>query len=249
VNANWKILLLIGYEQSQDGTLERLNEWKGRLANHPQIRLSLHDSPGQIEIDGRLTGRANIINLLEKPHSSVATAFCDCDDIWESPRKLQLQMAILAENSDVACVYARTSPEHALFDGQANLFWRGNSYCFSSLMARSDLVDSLLTDYKALFFRTPLFDWALAASLSTKGKIFIIDKPLVRFGFRDDSSWHSKGGDLAYRSSSKTAWHLATDLKSIRISNRLGAAVLAVRFYCFSKRRIRRAVRYLACLR
>jgi glycosyltransferase involved in cell wall biosynthesis len=85
----WPIEILIGEDGSTDGTREICQRY---AEDHPdKIKLFLRDRKDVMYINGRLTGRRNLIKLFGSAYGKYI-AICEGDDIWTSPNKLVLQI-------------------------------------------------------------------------------------------------------------------------------------------------------------
>lgn len=95
--------LLIGEDESSDGTREIVREFAAR---HPErIRLFLRSRKDVIHVDGRATGRFNFMRTLEEARGEYV-AVLEGDDCWTAPGKLQRQVDFLDTNRDcVACCH------------------------------------------------------------------------------------------------------------------------------------------------
>lgn len=89
---------LIGEDESTDGTRAICERW---AAAHPdRIRLFLRSRKDVLMIDGKPSGRANLIALLGAAKGRYI-AFCEGDDHWADPLKLQKQVAFLEAHPEV----------------------------------------------------------------------------------------------------------------------------------------------------
>lgn len=246
--ANMPVRILVGYENSADRTLEVLRAWEAKLPPEGSVSMQILMSPGQQIIHGRVTGRGNLFNVLKQVGETTFLAFCDCDDIWVDPNKIAKQIEVLKDQK-VAAVYGQAAPQQRQFDGSKNLFWRGNRYCFSSLLTRGTSLQNSLKQHEELLQKTPVFDWMFAIALQQQGKLIHLADPMVAFGVQTDedagpvSSWHGDSVSAQKRYSAITAGQIAFSMSGISSASRVGAALLALRLYCGSKRFMRRAVR------
>lgn len=83
--------IIIGDDASTDGTREILKEYKEKYPD--LIKLHLHDEHWEEGIPGRLNNITNIRSAKGK-----YIAFCDGDDYWVSPNKLQKQTDFMEAN-------------------------------------------------------------------------------------------------------------------------------------------------------
>ncbi len=100
---NFPFEILIGEDDSSDGTREICIEY---AKNHPEkIRLFLNDRKNVIYINGRPTGRWNMINLIKNSKGKYI-ALCEGDDYWTDPYKLQKQVDFLESHPDYGLVHS-----------------------------------------------------------------------------------------------------------------------------------------------
>ena len=99
--ASFSFEILVGEDESTDGTRKICERY---AAEHPdRIRLFLRSRKDVIHINGKPTGRANLLGLFQEAKGAFI-AWCDGDDAWIDPNKLQLQVdALLADPDAVAC--------------------------------------------------------------------------------------------------------------------------------------------------
>jgi len=89
--------ILLGEDDSTDGTREICIEYAEKFPD--KIRLFLHHRENNIEINGNPTGRFNFLyNLYNACGKYIA--FCEGDDYWTDPLKLQKQIDFLENNKD-----------------------------------------------------------------------------------------------------------------------------------------------------
>ncbi len=94
--------LLVGEDESTDGTREICQRL---AAEHPgHIRLFLQERKDVIHIQGKPTGRANLLSLLANAKGKYI-ALCEGDDYWTDPLKLQKQVDFLEANPDYAICF------------------------------------------------------------------------------------------------------------------------------------------------
>ena len=84
--------VLVGEDASTDGTRAICLEWAQRYPD--RIRLLLHDRTQVISINGVATGRFNLLTNLRRAQGRYI-AFCEGDDYWRDPLKLQKQVEFL----------------------------------------------------------------------------------------------------------------------------------------------------------
>lgn len=87
--------LILGEDQSSDGTREICQEYAKKYPS--RIRLMLHSRENNIEIAGKPSGRFVFIHNLMNARGKYI-AFCEGDDFWTDPLKLQKQFEFLEAN-------------------------------------------------------------------------------------------------------------------------------------------------------
>lgn len=100
VDCDYEILL--GEDESTDGTREICIDYAKK---HPdKIRLFLHKRENQIKVLGQPSSNFNALyNLYNSKGKYVA--FCEGDDVWADPLKLQKQFEFLEMNSNYSICY------------------------------------------------------------------------------------------------------------------------------------------------
>lgn len=94
---NFSFEILLGDDASKDGTREICLDYANKYPD--KIRLFLHHRENNIKIAGRPTGRFNFLYNLYAAQGKYI-AFCEGDDFWIDPNKLQKQVDFLEKNQD-----------------------------------------------------------------------------------------------------------------------------------------------------
>lgn len=94
---NFAFEILLGEDASSDGTREICIEYAEKFPD--QIRLFLHHRENNIKIKNVATGRFNFLYNLYHCNGKYI-AFCEGDDYWTDPFKLQKQVDFLETNPD-----------------------------------------------------------------------------------------------------------------------------------------------------
>lgn len=99
---NFDFEILLGEDHSNDGTREICQDYARRFPE--KIRLFLHHRENQIKIMGEPTSNFNAFyNFFSAKGKFIA--FCEGDDFWEDPLKLQKQVDFLKINSEYIFTY------------------------------------------------------------------------------------------------------------------------------------------------
>ena len=101
---NFDFEILLGEDHSKDGTREICEDYAQRFPE--KIRLFLHHRENQIKIMGEPTSNFNAFyNFFSAKGKFIA--FCEGDDFWTDPLKLQKQVDFLKFNPEFVFTYHR----------------------------------------------------------------------------------------------------------------------------------------------
>lgn len=89
--------ILIGEDESTDGTREKCIQYAEKYPT--KIKLFLRSRKDVIYVNGAPTGKYNFIECLKSAKGKYI-AYCEGDDYWIDPFKLQKQMTFLERHSD-----------------------------------------------------------------------------------------------------------------------------------------------------
>lgn len=107
--------ILVGEDESSDGTREICQHYADQ--HHGIIRLFLRERKDVLYIGGKPTGRTNLLKLLGEARGKYI-AFCEGDDYWTDPLKLQKQIDHLESHPGLGlcahCVLESNAFDHAL---------------------------------------------------------------------------------------------------------------------------------------
>ncbi len=206
--------LIIGEDGSSDGTREICLDYAEKYPN--QIRLFLRSRKDVIYINGRPTGRHNIIENI-KSSSGKYIALLPGDDYWTDPLKLQKQIDILESDSSlVACHHWH---DIAIKSNEGNYIIKdapkeAHGYNRNTISDVGEIFKfKLRPQSRTLLFRNvfkaqPLPDWfiqvmfgdiALSIILGRYGKFYFIDEPMAVYrvtGSGISSMFNSKEGAI-----------------------------------------------------
>lgn len=89
--------IIIGEDDSKDGTRETCMYFAKKYPE--KIRLILHTSINKIKVNEEITGNFNAVYCFFQTRGKYIS-FCEGDDYWEDPKKLQKQLNFLQRNSE-----------------------------------------------------------------------------------------------------------------------------------------------------
>ena len=99
---NFDFEILLGEDHSKDGTREICEDYAQRFPE--KIRLFLHHRENQIKIMGEPTSNFNALYNFYSARGKYI-AFCEGDDAWNDPLKLQKQVDYLESHSNYSFTY------------------------------------------------------------------------------------------------------------------------------------------------
>lgn len=109
--------IIIGEDESSDNTRKIVVDYKNRYPN--KIKLILNDRSKVIYINGRATGRWNLIQTLAAATGKYI-AILEGDDYWTDPLKLQRQVTLLEDYPEYAICAHLVQPTNAHGDNVGN---------------------------------------------------------------------------------------------------------------------------------
>ncbi len=186
---NFEVEILIGEDGSSDRTREIVEKYGKQYSD--KIKVFLNDPNNVLYIDGHRTGRLNYIHLLKQADGKYA-AFCDGDDFWTDPLKLQKQVDFLESHPDFAICFHRI--KIAEMDGNGKAIGsklsksvkeittikdlaKGNYIAHSSCVFRN----KLFKEFPEWCYRVPIFDWPHHLLNASYGKIKYINEAMATY--------------------------------------------------------------------
>lgn len=116
---SFPVEVLVGEDESTDGTREICERFA--VAHPERIHLFLRSRKDVLQIMGKPTGRANMLDLLHEARGT-HIAFCEGDDHWIDPLKLQKQVDLLEADPAATGCFTDAWNEH---DGQRTNYFDG----------------------------------------------------------------------------------------------------------------------------
>ncbi|WP_417371367.1 glycosyltransferase family 2 protein [Gelidibacter japonicus] len=185
--------IILGEDASSDGTREICKAYAEKHSD--KIKLFLRSRKDVIYINGNPTGRYNFIENL-KACTGTYIALCDGDDYWKDPYKLQKQVQLLENNSNlIAChhwQYIAIEKEGSFVEVEAPS--KGHGY-FSQTVAsvknifanqvrmktRTVMFRNIIDDdfFPHWFYKVAFGDVPLSFLLGKHGDFGFIDEPMA----------------------------------------------------------------------
>jgi len=183
---NFSFEILLGEDASTDGTREICIEYAHKYPD--KIRLFLHHRANNIAINGSPTGRFSFIYNIGNSNGSYI-AFCDGDDYWTDPYKLQGQVNFLEKNKTYSLCFHRSIQlnngtinefDDLFFNRDRNseeILWGG--ILLNTVLYRNH--PSLFGNMSSNFFKVKMVDVYILITLSKLGsaKYINVIKPSV----------------------------------------------------------------------
>ena len=198
--------IIIGEDDSTDGTREICMEYARR---YPEtIRLFLRNEEEKIIINGKKTGRYNIIQNFREAKGKYI-AMLDGDDYWCDNQKLQKQVDFLDAHPDHAICFHRTLKNIGGIEDLAPSAFRkwntprtltitdlaaGEYFILTcSCMFRNGMYEEL----PAWFWKIPFIDYALHLWNAQYGKVGFLPDTMAFYRMHPESMWATKS--LSFR--------------------------------------------------
>lgn len=177
---NFDYEILIGEDDSNDNTRAIVTEYKERYPD--KIRLFLNDRENVIYINGRPTGRWNLINNLKHARGQYI-ALLDGDDYWIDPHKLQKQVDFLDSHPECAMCFHNAYnllPDQSKVDYMREWFRVNISpyYELEDLLTQNFVPTAsvlfrnrLIKEFHHEFYKIPAGDWLFLIMLAQRAKL------------------------------------------------------------------------------
>jgi len=184
--------IILGEDESTDGTREICQEYAARFPD--KIRLFLRSRKDVIRIDGRPTGRFNLIENLAACRGEFV-AFLEGDDYWEGTQKLQAQVDFLRNNPRFGGMTSRVrvvdeagraygtilpTPEKSIVFGLSDFFADLRTVSTCALIVRRSLIPQ---PFPAWFYKVLSADLSLSYFVMREGQ-YIMMESSIRAAYR-----------------------------------------------------------------
>lgn len=188
--------ILIGEDGSSDGTRDICIDYANQ---YPElIRLFLNSRKDVIHINGRPTGRWNIMNLINHATGRYFAIIAG-DDYWSSRNKLQEQIAFLDNRPDYTICH--TAAMRLFVNGGEKIgpypHERAQSLEVTDILKHNDILTSsamyrngVVTKYPEwIYYTAPMLDWPLNIMHAMHGKAWRIDEPMCVYRIHQGGIW------------------------------------------------------------
>jgi glycosyltransferase involved in cell wall biosynthesis len=215
--AEFPFEICIGEDASSDGTREICQSYADK--NPDRIRLLLQERQDVIHLNGRATGKNNVLKTLKSCRGKYI-AICEGDDFWIDPLKLQKQVKTLEKHPEASLCFCNVRVDYE--DGTPS--HPGYASAFQKMFIRKKKIgilrkpDRPLTETdlaKGNFIHTPgmmirnwlstepvppyfrsagLGDWALNMNTARFGPMIFIDELMAVYRVHKDGFWSETRG-------------------------------------------------------
>lgn len=195
-NTTFPFVAIVHDDASTDGTAKIIQEYAVR---YPDIIKPIYETENQYsKRDGSLT---RIMNDATNATGAKYVAFCEGDDYWTDPLKLQRQVDFLEEHSDFGLCYTAIK-QYSQTQNKVIGVWGGNSETLErllrfntiptmSVVARGSLYRSYYSEIIPYKHGWKMGDYPLWLYLSQKSKVKFINHVTGVYRVLDNSASHS----------------------------------------------------------
>lgn len=184
--------ILVHDDASTDGTANIIKEYE--LKYHNRIK-PIYQSENQY------SKGVNVNQFNDKRALGKYIAYCEGDDYWTDPYKLQKQVDYMKTHPECSlCVHAACTVDHLgkqltinkrpnqgnkNYSTKEILLAGGGMFASNSMLHRSDLVQNM----PAFYYNAPVGDFPLQIYLSMHGEVYYIDEFMSTYRMNARNSW------------------------------------------------------------
>lgn len=190
---NFSFEAIVHDDASTDGTAKIIREYAEK---YPDIIKPIYETENQYsKKDGSL------LRIMNDACRGKYIAFCEGDDYWIDPYKLQKQVDILEKDNSIAFVYSKVNVYDELkkqfiyeFGIKTNFYQLleiGNSIPTLSVCIRHDILDDYFRDIKPGLKSWKMGDYPIWLYASKNNKIEFLDETLGVYRILPNSASHS----------------------------------------------------------
>lgn len=200
---NFEIEILVGDDESSDGTTEIVEKY---LNIDRRIRLLRGKREEVIYVNGEATGKKNFVNLLKNAKGKYI-AICEGDDYWIDNNKLQMQVDFMENNEEYGICYTnsyiRRNEEFIKHNKETGIrttftiedLIKENFIMTNTVVIRNNFNYELLPQW---FFEVSIVcDWLLYVIIIKNKKIKYINYVTGVYRIHENGTYSAKGD--AYR--------------------------------------------------
>lgn len=197
---NFLYEIILGEDGSIDGTQDICMEYAAKYPD--KIRLFLRDRAlsQYIADDGRVIRFNGIWNRMSARGKYIA--WCEGDDYWTDPLKLQKQVDFLEEHAEYGLCYTNVQQYYDI-SGQYGESWGGNSEKFEdllfsntipalSILVRSFILQEYFSQINSEFIKWKMGDYPMWLYVATKAKIKYMPFTSGCYRILENSASHSR---------------------------------------------------------
>lgn len=195
---NFPYEIILGEDESSDGTREICIEYQKKFPE--KIRLFLRSRKDVIYVGGSPTGRYNYLECA-KAAKGKYFAFCEGDDYWTDPHKLQKQVDFLEANPDYTiCFHAvniltnGVERSSDLFHAETEKSFTIHDLAKGNMMHTASVVyrNGLIENFPEWFNQSPVGDYVLHLLNAKKGLIKYLPDTMAVYRAHPGGVWSHK---------------------------------------------------------
>ena len=194
---NFRFVAVVHDDCSTDGSRKIIEEYASR---YPDIIIPMFEEENLWSKQGGGLG-AKVNERVERTGARYI-CFCEGDDYWDAPDKLQMQVDFLESHPDFTMVYSKVRR----FDDDKKEFrdiWGGpytqvedllavNTVPTPGIMVRMSVWKDFLREVSPDSRNWLMGDYPMWLYMAIRGKVHFIDEPLAVYRIQSESACHSK---------------------------------------------------------
>jgi len=194
---NFPFEVLIHDDASTDGTQDILREYEKK---YPELFKVIYEKENQYQKHQK--SWTHLMKNIQGPrYKGKYVAFCEGDDYWTDPNKLQIQANYMENNPDCSCVcHAAAMVRGGKFlyvQKQAyveadipvqNIIASGGLIATPTMMAKTEIV----RDWPKFRQMADVFDYTLKVWLGIKGRVHFLPETMTGYRLAREGSWTQK---------------------------------------------------------
>lgn len=200
-NFDHEFEIIVHDDCSTDDSLLILNEYESK---YPETVRVIRQ-----EINQYSQGKRVLYEYLFPAARGKYIAFCECDDYWISPQKLDIQVAYMEKNPDCSLTFTATNilddkgiiREFRPSKGDRDFslaeiigYPDGGLIPTATMVFKRELIYGL----PSYCWKAPIGDWPLSVYLASKGKVHYFDYVSSVYRFNHPGSWTRTHGEDKY---------------------------------------------------
>lgn len=185
--------IIVHDDASTDNTASIIREYEAR---YPDLFVTIYEAENQYS-----KGHGNLNRIIYSAVRGKYIAFCEGDDYWIDPQKLEKQVSIMENDPTISMCFTATKWVFVNENNKTKIrryYWRNHFLSNKNiLMAPGRIADSVSTmvrkeifdDLPDWYYSSPVGDTAQALVSMLKGRIFYLDDVTALYRRGVSNSW------------------------------------------------------------